>query len=131
MIAAIPTDLAVGAGYRIAVLVIVLIVGWPVRKGYHWPIGIACLTGIGSNIAFLYGDLRASAVLAVPYIGLVGWVFIRKMQDDPVLMRHLLARKEAEWSKERHDLIGEQATLQARLDYCERQLAELHPPDPA
>ena len=101
--------------YRVAMLTVVLLVGWRVRKRYHWPVGAAVFFGI-ANQAFLYaGDLFLSGVFGVLFVGMVSWVMVDYMRNDAGALRHLIGKKEAAWSKERHDLLNDVASLQARL----------------
>ena len=113
----IPDEAIFASGARIVIYGLVLLAGWRMRKLYHWPIGAAIVCAIASNIFLIEGMLSWSGLVAMPFAGLNAYIYLKVMREDPSTLKALLGAKEAQWSRERHDLREEVAVLQARLKY--------------
>lgn len=111
----LPPDVIASTIYRLTVLAVVATVAWKVRERHLWPILVIIVCGSASNGLYLTEHLSLAGIVGVPYVGCIGWVLVDYMRHDPSKLRALLGRKEAAWSRERHDLMNDNAALRARL----------------
>ncbi len=111
----LPDDVILTTAYRIAVLVFVAVLGFAVRRRYHWPVGALIVFGLASNVLYFMGNLSLAGLLGVPYVGLVGWVLIDYLRSDPSALRAHFSAREEELRTRMHDLENDNAALRARL----------------
>lgn len=131
---ALPDEVLVAGGYRIALYALVALVALAAHQWRHWPILAASLLAIASNAALLTGHLSLSGLIGVVVVSLTAWIFIVHMRTDRHTMKVLLAAKESDWSKERHDLLSElyaaQGTAKWLRDKYEPEPPEVPPEQP-
>ena len=110
----------IACSFRIVLYAAVLALGWRFRRSY-WAVGAACALAIGSNAALLAGDLFVSGLLAIPFATLNAWIYLERMRQDPEALRVLMAARQAEWSKEMHNLRNDYAQAQAEATMWRRR----------
>lgn len=108
---------------RGAVWLIVLVVVLPLWRR-HPLVALAACGGLAATTARLYGDITINGYIGVPLTALIGWLLVNGMRKDHRALGALLGAREAEWSKQRHELVGdlgrarlEAQVLRARLDH--------------
>ena len=120
----IPFDAQVAAIGRLLIYGCVFVVGFRMRRAYHWPVGLAIVFAYAANIALLRGDLFLSGMLGIPFAALNAWIYVSYMRNDVTVLKAHIGAKEAEWSTQRHDLINQLRAAEGR----EAQLRRIYEP---
>lgn len=106
-----------------AILLVVTLATHGLRA--FWPIVTLAALAIVNNALLLTDHLATRGVLAIVSSGLVIWVCVDRIRNEPHSLRALLGAKESDWSRERHDLKGLAAGLRGENELLRDRLASI------
>ena len=123
MLADVPPEVAISAVARATFYLVVLAATARLLPRHPIVAGV-CALALASIVATLADQRPIASVIAVPFAALVAYLLVDRVKHDPKVMTDYLAAQQAQWSKDRHDLINDVQAEMARRIFAERRLME-------